>query len=84
LPEGVGTAIYKGDAETYSYYFGTFFTEENGKYKVVAPPAGTTVGYVPDGYTEVEVDGTVQYQFGDITFRPGFFGQEVIYQVAEG
>jgi hypothetical protein len=82
LPEGITGAIYKGDAETYTYYFGTFFMEENGKYKVVTPPAGTTVGYVPDGYTESEVDGTVQYQFGDIRFSPGFYGQEVIYQVA--
>lgn len=84
LPEGIGAAIYKGDSETYVYYFGTFFMEENGKYKVVAPPAGTTVGYVPDGYTESEVEGTVQYQFGDIKFSPGFYGNEVIYQVAKG
>ncbi len=82
LPEGFGAAIYKGDVETYTYYFGTFFMKENGKFKVVVPPAGTTVGYVPDGYTESEVDGTVQYQFGDIRFSPGFYGNEVIYQVA--
>jgi hypothetical protein len=82
LPKGIGAAIYKGDAETYTYYFGTFFMKENDKYKVVTPPAGTTVGYVPDGYTESEVDGTAEYQVGDIRFRPGFYGNEVIYQVA--
>jgi hypothetical protein len=66
------------------YYFGTFFTKEGDKYKVVAPPAGTIVGYVPDGYTETEVGESVNYTFGDITYEPANLQDNIIYQVVKG
>jgi len=84
LPEGYGVASYKGDFDTYAYYFGTFYVEENGKFKVVSPPAGTVVGYIPDGYTEAKVDETLEYQFGSITYRPAFYGDETVYEVVKG
>jgi hypothetical protein len=83
LPEGTGGASYEGNFETYSYYFGTFFAEENGKFKVVAPPPGTLVGYIPDGYNESEVEETREYEFGSITYRPAFYGNETVYEVVK-
>ena len=49
--------------------------EENGKFKVVTPPAGTTIGYVPDGYTESEVDGgPFSTSSATYVFAPAFSG----------
>jgi len=84
VPEQIGAAVYNGDADTYGYYFGTFFTREGDKHKVVAPPAGTLVGYVPDGYTETEVGDTVNYTFGDITYKPAYLQDNIVYQVVKG
>jgi hypothetical protein len=83
VPEQIGAALYNDDADTYGYYFGTFFVRDGEKHKVVAPPAGTIVGYVPDGYTEVEVGESVNYTFGDITFEPAYFQDNVVYRVVK-
>ena len=68
---------------SHSLILGTFFTEENGKFKVVSPPAGTLVGYIPDGYTEIDVgDDKVEYTFGGIRYRPFYLEGNLVYQVA--
>lgn len=83
LPDGHGPAVIDGDADTYKYYFGTFFAAEGDKWKVVQPTAGTLVGYVPDGYTETGAEESLRFQFGEISFQPYHWQNNVIFQVVK-
>ncbi len=84
LPDGHGPAIIDGDADTYKYYFGTFFTAEGDKWKVVKPTEGTVVGYVPDVNTETETEDSVRFHFGELTFQPYNWQNNIIFQVVSG
>jgi hypothetical protein len=80
LPEGSQQAFLKGEPSGYSYYFGTFFKEKDGKFEVAEPPAGTVVAYVPDGYQQVEEGDSVRFEFGGLRFTPVMLGQTIVYK----
>lgn len=47
------------------------------------PPTGTSVPYLPDGYEEVEVQGTTYMKLGATYYHPYYEGDEVIYVVTK-
>ena len=48
-------------SNTYYYYMGTFYTQDEKGFTVVTAPAGAMVSYVPEGYTTTTVNGTIYY-----------------------
>ena len=56
-------------------------TEEN--YKVVAPPVGATVPYLPEEATEKAVSGKRYFVYEDTYYRPFASDGETIYMVVE-
>jgi hypothetical protein len=65
------------------YFFGTFFREQDGAYEVFLPPAGLTVFYLPDGYTQEAAKGVGLYRFGEVLYKPVFIQGILAYQVVE-
>ena len=70
-------------SELLLYFFGTFFRERPDGYEVVRPPAGTVVGYVPDGYTLESAQDGARYTFGEITFQPVFIQGVLSFKVVK-
>ena len=81
LPQGV-TRIQSKPKPIW-YFCGAFFGEKDGAYEVLKPAAGLTVFYLPDGYTQENVNGAGLYRFGDIRFKPVFIQGVLAYQVVE-
>jgi hypothetical protein len=81
LPDGHGMSDNEG--KTYFYYFGSFYLEEEGKYRVVKPPPGVVVGYLPDGYNETRdpEHESVTYEYGGVRFEPVFLEGILVYMV---
>ena len=57
--------------------------DEGHNYEVVAPPAGSTVPYVPDEADEDVVDGTKYFVYDGTYYRAFASDGETIYQVVE-
>jgi hypothetical protein len=81
LPQGV-TRIASRPGPVW-YFFGTFFGEKGGAYEVIKPAAGSTVFYLPDGYSQENAKGVGLYRFGDVLFKPVFIQGVLAYQVVE-
>jgi len=72
----------------YYYQDGIFYLPENGKYKVIIPPAGAMVEYIPEDYEVVTLrDGNQYYKVDDtvykITIKSGVAYFEVMGQLYE-
>jgi Family of unknown function (DUF6515) len=69
----------------YCYFQGAFFTYNDtiDQYVVAEPPVGAAVPYLPEGYTEEEVDGVKYLKLGGYHYRPYFMGEELQYVVAD-
>lgn len=59
-------------------------TEDDHNYKVVAPPVGVTVTYLPDEAEEKRINGKTYFLYEGTYYRPFVSEGETIYQVAEG
>ena len=57
-------------SNTYYYYQGTFYTQDDKGFTVVTAPAGATVSYVPQGYTTQTINGTIYYEYGGVDYQP--------------
>jgi hypothetical protein len=58
-------------------------TDDDQNYKVVAPPVGATVPYVPDEASEVTVGGKKYFVYDGTYYRPFASDGETIYMVVE-
>lgn len=70
----------------YFYQDGVFYVEEAGKYKVIIPPAGALVEYIPEDYDVITLtDGNEYYKVDDtvytITVKEGVPYFEVLGQL---
>lgn len=55
--------------EDYYYQDGVFYIVENGKYKVIVPPAGALVEYLPEDYEMITLnDGKEYYKVDDTVY----------------
>jgi hypothetical protein len=57
--------------------------DEEENYKVVAPPTGATVPYLPEEATEKTVKGKKYFVYGGAYYRPFASDGETIYMVVE-
>jgi len=57
--------------------------EDDQNYKVVAPPVGATVPYVPDESSEETVNGNTYFVYENTYYRPFASNGETIYMVVE-
>ncbi len=70
---------------SYCYHFGTLYlwdVEADG-YKVVAPPVGATVTYLPEGHEVRYVSGAKYHAYASVYYRPVYRGTTVVYQVVK-
>ena len=81
-PPGQCTVLEMGEV-SYCYHFGTFYLwdPDADGYKVVAPPVGAVVGYLPDGQEVRYVAGTKYHVYASIWYRPVMRGTTLVYQV---
>jgi len=84
---GLVQSYANANAEYY-YQDGIFYLPENGKYKVIIPPAGAMVEYIPEDYEVVTLrDGNQYYKVDDtvykITVKGGVAYFEVMGQLYE-
>ena len=80
LPVGYTTVYVGGDP--YYYYGGNYYVPDSDQYRVVAPPIGATVNYLPSGAKSVVIDGVTYYELDDTWYRRFFDSSgQVIYQV---
>jgi hypothetical protein len=49
-------------------------------YKIVQPPIGVLVTFIPKGSATVTVNGAKYLEFGGIWYRPFYSGSDVVYQ----
>jgi len=68
----------------YCYFQGAFFlyNQELDQYVVAEPPTGVAVPYLPEGYTEENVEGVTYFKLGGYYYRPYFEGDEMVYVVS--
>ncbi|MHC5008141.1 MAG: DUF6515 family protein, partial [Planctomycetota bacterium] len=57
--------------------------DDEQNYKVVAPPVGATVPYLPDEAKEETVNGTKYFAHEGTYYRPFASGSDTIYMVVE-
>jgi len=58
--------------------------DDNAQYRVVAPPIGATVDYLPDGAKSVVVSGVTYYELNNTWYRRYFDSSGgVIYRVEQ-
>ena len=57
--------------------------EGEPNYKVVDPPAGVTVPYLPDDAKETKIDGDEYFVVGDTYYQEFSNGGKTIYMVVE-
>jgi hypothetical protein len=76
-PEDEGAYSIQGTDE------GPEMIESDHNYKVVAPPIGATVPYLPEEADEVEVNGRTYYVFDGTYYQPFVSDGETIYMVVE-
>ncbi len=74
------TTVYVGTT-AYIYSEGVFLQPVKGTYVVVAPPAGVVVPYLPDGCTQVNVNGVVYYNCSGIYYQPVTQNNTTMYRV---
>ncbi len=56
--------------ENYFYQDGVFYIVENGQYKVIIPPAGAQVEYIPEDYEMVTLsDGQEYFKVDDTVYK---------------
>ena len=69
----------------YCYFQGAFFTYNDtiDQYVVAEPPVGVAVPYLPEGFSEEEVEGVRYLKLGGYYYRPYFMGEELQYVVAD-
>lgn len=66
---GLVQSYANANAEYY-YQDGIFYLPENGKYKVITPPAGALVEYIPDDYDVITLkDGNQYYQVDETVYK---------------
>jgi len=58
-------------------------TENEDSYKVVAPPMGVTVPYLPDEAATETVDGKKYFVFEGAFYRPFSSDGDTVYMVVE-
>ena len=57
--------------------------EDDHNYKVVKPPVGATVSYLPEEATKETVNGKKYFVYADTYYRPFASDGETIYMVVE-
>ncbi len=61
---------YANAEADYFYQDGVFYLLENGQYKVIVPPAGALVEYIPEDYDVITLkDGTPAYKVDDTVYK---------------
>lgn len=72
------------DGAPYYYYGGAYYVPDSDQYRVVAPPLGATVSYLPSGAKSVVIDGVTYYELNGTWYRRFFDSSgQVIYQVVQ-
>jgi len=87
--EAYSTAQNLGLVQSYAnanadYYYqdGIFYLPENGKYKVIIPPAGAMVEYIPEDYEVVTLrDGNQYYKVDDTVYKVTIKGGVAYFEV---
>lgn len=74
--------IYVGELP-YSNCGGTFYVTDSGGYKVVAPPAGAMVTWLPQGAVQNVINNTQYYVYNDVYYHPFYSGSYVVYEVVK-
>lgn len=66
---GLVQSYANANAEYY-YQDGVFYVIEDGKYKVIIPPAGALVEYIPEDYDAITLrDGTQGYKVDETVYK---------------
>lgn len=60
---------YAASGADYFYQDGVFYTSYNGQYRVIVPPAGALVEYLPEDYDIVTLGGRQYYQVDDTVYQ---------------
>jgi len=79
LPKGAQEFML--DGVTYYYFYGSYYTPEDGKYRVVEPPIGALVESIPDGYDKVVIDGQTYFSLNGVQYKAVMQDNELWYQV---
>ena len=88
LPEQTINVNVNVSGDTVQYANGAYYEEqapaEEGAepgYKVVEPPQGATVPYVPEGAVEKKIGGETYFVAGDTYYKAFYSGSDVVYMV---
>lgn len=81
LPSLPRTIMHRGR----SYYFsdGVYYRYSRGVYRVVQPPIGFSLSYLPAGYAMVVVHGQPYYRYDNTYYVYQILGNEPVYVVVE-
>lgn len=72
--------VYVGGSP-YLYSDGIYVQPSGSSYIVTAPPVGAVVGYLPDGCTATNSNGTQLFECSGVVYQPFYQNGDVVYQV---